>query len=66
MSNENKWVFKVGSSIFIKCYVCEKDFDVRAVRREDGFCPSCNNIEIDLFGDPYQAQLVQLEKKGDE
>lgn len=66
MSKENKWVFKAGNSVFIKCYVCEKNFDVRAVRREDGFCPSCNNIEIDLSYDPYQTLLAQIEEKGDE
>ena len=65
MSKENKWVFKVGNYVFIKCYVCEQDFDIDAVRQEDGFCPSCNNIEIDLSDDPYQALLAQLEEKGE-
>jgi hypothetical protein len=58
----NKWVFKVDQSIFIKCYVCEQDFDIVAVCQEDGFCPSCNNIEIDLSDDPYQERLAELEK----
>jgi len=66
MNNADKWVFKSGGSIFIKCYFCEKDFDVKAVRREDGFCPSCHYVEIDLSDEPYQPKLQQLEGGEDE
>jgi len=65
MSKGNKWAFKVGKSTFIKCYICEKDFDVRAIRREDGFCPSCNNTEINLSDEPYQPILTQLDQTND-
>jgi Zn finger protein HypA/HybF involved in hydrogenase expression len=65
MSVKDKWVFKSGKSIFIRCWNCEDNFDIRAVHREDGFCPNCNNIEIDLSDDPYEKILAELEKTND-
>ena len=62
MSDKNKWVFKAGNSIIIKCWTCEKDFDIRAIHREDGFCPKCDNVEICLSDDPYVEPLTELEK----
>tara|TARA_R110000850_G_scaffold30103_1_gene82903 strand:- start:118 stop:312 length:195 start_codon:yes stop_codon:yes gene_type:complete len=62
MSDKDNWVFKSGQSIIIKCWTCENDFDIRAIHREDGFCPKCENVEIDLSEEPYQPILSQLEK----
>jgi hypothetical protein len=62
VNNGDKWAFKSGNSIFIRCWNCCGSFDVRAVRREDGFCPKCENIEIDLSDVPYCSILAQLEK----
>lgn len=62
MSDADAWVLKSGKSIIVKCWFCGGYFDTRAIRREDGFCPKCEHIEIDLNEEPYQSTLAELEK----
>ena len=54
-----EWAFKVGDFTIIKCWSCELHFDLRAIDREDGFCPCCK-AEVDYYDEPYEPLLKQL------